>query len=256
MGETQTFKGKTYKNGEVPAVLLAPVKGTPGAFLRVDAADAWGRAYDEVLAVTGIRLTVRGWMRTKAEQVTFYTQRHRKAKPGERVCCYWDGVPYVFTGVGHASPPGKSNHGWGLAVDVDDFGGVGNFNHPRRVKTIATLKKHGWTDTEGRGSIQEPWHLVYNPASDRAKSAAKGSGEGFLVSLSDRDQDAVLWNARETKAAVDEVRSLLKAKIKDGNGAAVPRDIWERHLDVSRRTLAAVERLTEVIAGKETGGER
>jgi hypothetical protein len=166
---TKTYKGKTYKNGEVPASLLAPVKGTPGAFLRDDAAAAWARAYDEVLAKTGIRLTVRGWNRSKAEQVTFYTQRHRKARPGERVCCYWDGVPYVFTGVGHAAPPGTSNHGWGLAVDITDFGGVGDFSNPRRVKAAGILKKHGWTDDEGRGPIREPWHWVYDGGRDKGK---------------------------------------------------------------------------------------
>src|SRR5690606_5092718 len=73
MGETQTFKGKTYKNGEVPAVLLAPVEGVPGACLAVVVPCAWGRAYAVVLPVTGMRLTVRGWMRTKAVQVTFYS---------------------------------------------------------------------------------------------------------------------------------------------------------------------------------------
>jgi hypothetical protein len=37
---------------------------------------------------------------------------------------------------------------------------------------------------------------------------------------------------------VEALSSVLKAKIKDGRGAAEPRAIWERTLDVSRRTLA------------------
>jgi len=168
-----TYKGHTYTNGNVPKALLAPLDGENygNAVLRRDAAESWNRARAEVKAKTGIVLTVRGWNRSLAEQVTFYLQRHERAGKGDRVCCYWNGVPYRFTGTAHAAPPGTSNHGWGLAVDVVDFGGVGNFNHPRRVASIAILKKHGWTDDEGRGSIKEPWHLVYNPARDTQKNA-------------------------------------------------------------------------------------
>jgi hypothetical protein len=167
-----TFGGHTYSNGAVPAAILAPLDGQPEAALRRDAARAWNRARAEVRAATGIVLRVRGWNRTYREQVTFYLQRHRLAKAGERECCYWQGRPYVFTGIAHAAPPGTSNHGLGLAVDVADFGGVGQFAYPRRVETIGLLKRHGWTDDEGRGHIQEPWHLVYDPARDAGRKAS------------------------------------------------------------------------------------
>jgi len=243
---TKTFQGVTYTNGNLPKRLLAPLDGNnldlPGdrAMLRLDAAASWNRARAEVERKTGIVLTVRGWNRTKAEQKTFYLQRHAKWTPGYKVCCYWDGVPYRFTGTAHASPPGTSNHGWGLAVDVVDFGSVGNFSHPRRKAAIGILKRHGWTDDEGRGSIQEPWHLVYNPARDQHKSSTSSTPtkEEFLMALSDRDQEAVLWTARKNKALLEEIRSILASKVKDGSGAAEPRAIWERTLDVSRRTLA------------------
>lgn len=156
----------TYANGSVPAGLLAPLDGQPEASLRADAAAAWNRARADVRRQTGITLRVRGWNRTLAEQERFYLQRHRLARPGEGVCCRWKGRPYVFTGTAHAAAPGTSNHGWGLAVDVEDFGAVGQFNHPRRVKAFPILAAHGWTDTEGRGAIREPWHLVYDPARD------------------------------------------------------------------------------------------
>lgn len=155
-----------YANGYVPASVLAPLDGQPHAFLRADAAAAWNRARADVKAKTGITLMVRGWNRSYAQQVQFYLERHRLARIGERVCCFWQGRPYKFTGTAHAAPPGTSNHGWGLAVDVIDFGGVGNFSHPRRVAAFPIMAKHGWTDTEGRGAIREPWHLVYNPVFD------------------------------------------------------------------------------------------
>ncbi|MBE7701280.1 hypothetical protein H9623_13345 [Oerskovia sp. Sa1BUA8] len=156
----------TYANGSVPESALAPLDGQPDAFLRADAAAAWNRARAEVKRLTGITLRVRGWNRTRAEQIVFYLQRHRLARKGERVCCYWQGRPYVFTGTAHAAPPGTSNHGWGLAIDVDDYGTVGDFDYPRRAETFPILAEHGWTDTEGRGSIREPWHLVYDPTRD------------------------------------------------------------------------------------------
>jgi hypothetical protein len=176
MTPTRTFQGVTYTNGNLPKRLLAPLDGNnldvagDRAALRLDAAASWNRARAEVLAKTGIELTVRGWNRTRAEQERFYLQRHARWTPGYKVCCYWDGVPYRFTGTAHASPPGTSNHGWGLAVDVVDFGTVGQWNHPRRVAAIAILKRHGWTDDEGRGRIQEPWHLVYDPARDQHRN--------------------------------------------------------------------------------------
>lgn len=171
----------SYANGFVPASALAVLDGQPGWFLRADAAAAWNAARAEVKRRTGIVLTVRGSNRTYAEQVTFYLQRHRLAQAGERVCCYWQARPYKFTGTAHAAPPGTSNHGWGLAVDVVDFGNVGNFSHPRRVAAFPILAQYGWTDTEGRGAIREPWHLVWNPSSAWAVNNPIGAGGSVSI---------------------------------------------------------------------------
>lgn len=177
MATTTSYKGTTYANGQIPKAFLKPLDGenfdSPNdpAVLREDAAASWNRARAEVQRKTGVVLTVRGWNRTYAEQVTFYTQRHRKASAGDRVCCYWNGVPYVFTGTAHAAPPGTSNHGWGIAVDIVDFGRVGQWDNPRYLAAWPILAKHGWTESEGRGTIQEPWHKVYDPSRDTQKNA-------------------------------------------------------------------------------------
>ncbi|MDR7385197.1 M15 family metallopeptidase [Promicromonospora iranensis] len=213
-----TYAGKTYTNGNVPASILAPLDGDNygNAVLRLDAAESYNRARAEVKAKTGVVLTVRGWNRSYAEQVTFYLQRHRRAGAGDRVCCYWNGVPYVFTGTAHAAPPGTSNHGWGLAVDVVDFGGVGNFSHPRRVASIAILKKHGWTDDEGRGSIREPWHLVYNPAKDTQKNATPtlipASTGGFMADLTEKQQRQMFHNVNQTEEVVRRLEEDMEAR--------------------------------------------
>src|SRR5690606_25435679 len=184
-------------------------------------AASWNRARAEVESKTGVVLTVRGWNRTRKEQERFYLERHRKARSGERICCYWDGVPYVFTGTAHASPPGASNHGWGLAVDVVDFGTVGNFHHPRRRAAIAILKRHGWTDDEGRGSIQEPWHLVYNPARDQHRNQKTPTQEDQMSATAERQ--------------IDELHAKLLRKFADGEHTVDVVEGQRRNLIVSRR---------------------
>lgn len=222
-----TFAGKTYTNGHVPRSLLAPLDGQNfgHAELRIDAAGSWNRARAEVLEETGLVLTVRGWNRTLAEQVTFYLQRHRKARAGERVCCKWNGVPYFFTGTAHAAPPGTSNHGWALAVDIDDFGGVGQWNNPRYLAAWPILARHGWTETEGRGSIQEPWHKVYDPTKDQH-----------------RNDNPVQEDEMSAKAEkdIEKILELLTEDLDDAGMKVPPRTMWRRGVALMRRVEAAV----------------
>lgn len=167
---TQTFGGLTYSNGNVPAAILAQLDAQPDAFLRRDAAASWNRGRVDVLAQTGITLTVRGWNRTLAEQITFFLRNYQPQATGDGPfddVRWWQGTRYVRFQGASVAIPGTSNHGWGLAVDVADYGGVGDFNHPRRVRTFPILERHGWTDTEGRDpKTLEPWHLVYVPSRD------------------------------------------------------------------------------------------
>ena len=155
-----SFSGVAYANGKIPSSLLGKLDGKHGssmtlnAYLRKDAAASFNRARAEIKKAHGETLSVRGWYRTYAEQVKFYTRPHSAA----------------------VAVPGYSNHGLGLAIDVSNFGGVGQFNNARRKKMISILKKHGWTEDEGR-RVNEPWHLVYSPAKDKGKgSAAKPAG--------------------------------------------------------------------------------
>ena len=173
---TTTYGGLTYANGAVPAAVLAPLTGQPDAFLRRDAAEAWNRSRADVLARTGILLAVRGWNRTLAEQEKFFLERYQLQATGDGPyddVRWWNGRRYVRYGTAAAAIPGTSNHGWGLAVDVIDYGNVRQFDYPRRALTFPILARHGWTDTEGRGNIQEPWHLVYDPTRDTHPTPAK-----------------------------------------------------------------------------------
>jgi hypothetical protein len=165
-----TFAGHTYANGQVPAGVLAPLDDQPYAALRTDAAQAWNRARRDVINQAGVMLTVRGWNRTLAEQQRFFLERYRPQATGTGTygdVRWWRGVRYVRFGTAAAAIPGTSNHGWGLAVDVVDYGTVGQFDYSRRARTFPILARHGWTDDEGRDpDTLEPWHLVYDPNRD------------------------------------------------------------------------------------------
>lgn len=200
----KTFGGTTYSNGNAPAALLAELNpkglhGTVGrsrAFLRKDAAASWNRAIAEVKAKTGLDLTVRGWNRSYAEQRAFFLYRYSAgaySRYGDYR--YWNGVRYGRVRGAAAAVPGYSNHGWGLAVDVLNFGGVGQFENARRTKAMPILRKHGWTDTEGH-RVNEPWHLVYDPAADKGKVAAPKKRKPRrlpTVRRGSRGADVKLW---------------------------------------------------------------
>ncbi|MGW6007163.1 M15 family metallopeptidase [Oerskovia enterophila] len=181
-----------YPNGSVPASDLTALDGQPEATLRTDAANAWNRARADVLDRTGITLIVRGWNRTLAEQEQFFFERYEPLATGAgpfNDVRWYKGVRYARMRGAAAAIPGTSNHGWGIAVDVDDYGAVGQFDHPRRLATFPILAQHGWTDTEGRGDIQEPWHLVYDPTLDTQPTTT-----GFLMTLTATQQQH-MYNA-------------------------------------------------------------
>ncbi|GII98398.1 D-alanyl-D-alanine carboxypeptidase-like protein [Sediminihabitans luteus] len=162
---TKTFAGIAYANGAVPAALLAPVPGQSSATLRLDAAAALGRLLDEHERRYGKRLVLRGWSRSLAEQKKFFLERYTRSWTARGDVRWYKGLRYVRTSGAAAAIPGTSNHGWGLAIDVADFGGVGDFTHPDRVRFAELAGRYGWTDAEGR-SISEPWHWVYEPTLD------------------------------------------------------------------------------------------
>lgn len=234
--ESATYKGVTYPNGKVPAKFLGELDGDnlalPGdpAVLREDAAASWNRARAEVKTKAGITLTVRGWNRSIADQERFFFQRYRKQAAGGTDVRWYRGARYVrFTGA-PAAIPGTSNHGLGLAVDIVDFGAAGTSGNARRAAAISILKKHGWTDEEGR-SIAEPWHLVYSPAKDTQKNTTP-------------EDDMPL--APDERKWLDDLHRLLTRK--EADGSQPPGDTVElqrRDLIISRRNEA---RLQELVA--------
>jgi hypothetical protein len=182
---SRTFAGTTYANGYMPPSIMGALDFKSGAFLRRDAAESLNRARADVLRQTGHALTVRGWYRTYAEQRSLFLGRYRTtyavAPEGKVDRRWWDGRWWWRWRLASAAAPGTSNHGWGLAVDVVGYGAVGNFNASLRRETFPILQRHGWTDTEGRGAIQEPWHIVYDPSKDTRPVSRLGASTGTVT---------------------------------------------------------------------------
>jgi LAS superfamily LD-carboxypeptidase LdcB len=62
-----------------------------------------------------------------------------------------------------AARPGTSNHGWGLAADVQ----VGGYGSADYQWLLHNAPAYGWSNpgwARAGGSKHEPWHYEFNPA--------------------------------------------------------------------------------------------
>lgn len=132
-----------HKNGEIPTGKLKKIPWTPKSkeeFLRKDATDAliaMNKAYKKEFH-TDIAIT--DAYRDLAEQKILFKKY----------------------GPGRAAVPGKSNHGWALAVDYG--GGINKFGSPQHKWMQKNAKKFGWEHPpwarEGQKN-SEAWHWEY-----------------------------------------------------------------------------------------------
>ena len=122
-----------YGNGQLPSSALQPI-GQGGHRLWGPAAQAWQSAVAAARA-EGIELKVTDSYRSYDQQVDL----------AERKGLYKNG--------GLGATPGTSNHGWGLAVDVD----------------VSDQAAMSWMRTNGYrfGFVEavprEPWHWEFRP---------------------------------------------------------------------------------------------
>jgi D-alanyl-D-alanine carboxypeptidase len=123
-------------SGAVPKAELAPIPWSPTNLVRADVLDgliALDAAYSKVF---GEHLTINSSYRTYDEQKALYD-------PSSPI----------------AAPPGCSNHGLGLAVDLG--GGVETFGTEQYSWLKTNAKAHGWVHpafAEPDGRVPEPWH--------------------------------------------------------------------------------------------------
>ena len=107
------------ENGKLSGKMLRPVKC--GGQMWEGAADAFNAMYDQAIQ-SGIKLRNVGDYRSYEAQLQLFKQRYSLEDGGRKpqVTRTWDGKTwYLRPGMAPSSTPGKSNHGLGLAIDLD-----------------------------------------------------------------------------------------------------------------------------------------
>ena len=147
-------------NGRLPDHLLVTVE-MPGADARCHPqfARALRALAHDCRAATGVDLTNVGHYRSFDSQLALLKQRYVRASSGSR---FWDGSWWRRVSGAPVATPGKSDHGWGLAVDgaVWDHGAgraVGVYGSGAWGWIREHLTRYGlcwaWDDEH-----EEPWH--------------------------------------------------------------------------------------------------
>jgi LAS superfamily LD-carboxypeptidase LdcB len=106
-------------NGKLSGKILRPVKC--GGQMYVEAAEAFDRMYDQAVQ-SGIKLRNVGDYRSFDAQLGLFKQRYALEDLGRKpqVTRTYEGKTwYLKPGMAPCSTPGKSNHGLGLAIDLD-----------------------------------------------------------------------------------------------------------------------------------------
>lgn len=130
-----------YENGRIAAADLSGLAFAPGESLRRDAAEQLERLDSAYRARFGHHLQIRDSYRSYASQVSV------KASRG-----------YL------AAVPGYSDHGWGIAVDLN--GGVEERSSAQHQWLVANAAKFGWHNpdwAQADGRKPEAWHWEYRP---------------------------------------------------------------------------------------------
>ena len=106
-------------NGKLSGKILRPVKC--GGQMWEGAAEAFNRMYDQAIQ-SGIKLRNIGDYRSFDAQYGLFKQRYSTVDLGRSPTVtrtYDNKVWYLRPGMAPCSTPGKSNHGLGLAIDLD-----------------------------------------------------------------------------------------------------------------------------------------
>ena len=123
-----------YGNGQIPAQALTPLSAHPDHRLWRPAADAFDRMEADA-AAQGVTLGITDSYRTLSSQ----------ERLAEKKGLYSEG--------GLAATPGTSNHGWGIAVDLD-----------LDDRAQSWMRENGWRYGFVEDVPREPWHWTYRPS--------------------------------------------------------------------------------------------
>lgn len=124
------------ENGHLASSELAAIPFSPTHAVRADVVTGLGELNDAYAAEFGVNMTINSSYRTYAAQESLYDPSSKTA-----------------------APPGCSNHGTGLAVDIG--GGVQAFGSAQYDWLMANAEAYGWVHppfAAPSGRNPEPWH--------------------------------------------------------------------------------------------------
>jgi D-alanyl-D-alanine carboxypeptidase len=139
MGTCSAIADGSYANGFLPPEMLCPLQTAPGQQLAAQAAPAFDRMSEAYRVDTGNYLCVTDSYRSYEEQVRLFAEK-----------------PSL------AATPGRSKHGWGLAVDF--CGGIEHAGTAASLWMQNNAPSFGWIHpawAETSGSKPEAWHWEY-----------------------------------------------------------------------------------------------
>lgn len=124
------------ENGHLSSSELAQIPFASGHYVRADTVGGLTELNEAYAAEFGVNLTINSSYRTYAQQEALYDPSSKTA-----------------------APPGCSNHGTGLAIDIG--GGVQTFGSAQYEWLKANAEAYGWVHppfAEPSGRNPEPWH--------------------------------------------------------------------------------------------------
>jgi hypothetical protein len=124
------------ENGHLSSSELAQIPFASGHYVRADVVGGLTELNEAYAAEFGVNLTINSSYRTYADQEALYDPTSKTA-----------------------APPGCSNHGTGLAIDIG--GGVQTFGSAQYEWLKANAEAYGWVHppfAEPSGRNPEPWH--------------------------------------------------------------------------------------------------
>lgn len=133
-----------YDNGLIPTSVLVSPTWAPNQHLHPSAAAALEELNEAYKTKFGSNISITDSYRTLGGQVTI------RASWCARGACHM------------AATPGKSNHGWALALDLG--GGINSWRTPQQTWMYQHAREYGWVNPDwaqpGKGQ-EEPWHYEY-----------------------------------------------------------------------------------------------
>ena len=190
---------KAYKNGQLPANLLAKVK--TGGQMYASVAAQFDKMYDAALAA-GFKLKNVGDYRSFDGQLSMFMDRYVTTDTGTGITRQYEGKTwYLKKGKAPSAAPDPtglkgSNHGWGLAIDLgyDVNGKLTSMGGKCFEWMCANAPKYGFylQGSDPKSKEFEAWHWQYAlgdalpdgsvqaaPAAAPAAAAPAGGGMKF-----------------------------------------------------------------------------